>query len=445
MKRTVGIFACSVGLSSVLTACGSCSKRESKDPPPSVSSANVPSAAVAEALPRCRPAEARLALPGDDVVVGDVAVGEGGLLVGLIRADGATRMGAVLRASTDLTTSNVIDVGPSLGDDPPPSPRWNGPGAYVAYYARRPIDAGARQRELRVARLDDKSVGKVEATVVQQADESTAFDLAWSEGAGLAAWDEDAPPSAGASERTRTPRGFVKVQALGAEGRRRVASPESSDAESPRLIARSGGGFWLGWLARRVEDARYAIESPGESRAFRWVEVVALTATGEPVGPVRRVSSEKGRASSFELVTNDGQLVVMVQDEEASSDGTGGRVVRHTVGDEIEASPIVGGGIGNTLADLVPSSSTEGRWLAWNDTSERAHLIPLGKGLVPGGKPTAEPSLDGARVLAAVSQNVLVSLVGTSNDERNEPPTSTRPELRRFDCLETTEGKGHRL
>jgi hypothetical protein len=406
-------------------------------------------------LPRCRGEGPRLAIPGDDVIVGDVAIGAGGLLVGMIRLEGGKRVASVMRATLDLATSRMIEVGVALGDDPPPSPRWSGSTPYVAFFARRAGDGGPKLRELDIARLDESAVGKIEATVVQQADESTAFDVAWDEsGAGLVAWDEDAPLAqpavrAQASARAATSpfegRGFVKVQALGTSARR-VASPESSDAESPRLLARPGGGFWLAWLARRAEEEPYAVEGPGEKRAFRWVEVMPLGATGEPSGPVRRVSSEKGRAASFELGRSGNDLVVMVQDEAAPSEGAGSRIVRHLVGEKIESADVLDGGVGTAIAELVPipnavdAKDAGARWLAWADPSEHAHMTPLGPHLVAEGRSTLEPSLDGARVLAAVPPDGIYALVGASP---NEPTTAERarehprPELRRFVCPES--------
>lgn len=419
-----------------LAACGACGKGDPGGAAPSSSS---PPPVVAETLPRCRGEAQRLAVPGEDVVVGDVAIGDGGLLLGLIRADGGKRVASVMRASLDLATSSVVDVGPPLGDDPPPSPRWNGSIAYVSFIARHSSDAGARSRELHVARLEAGGLGKVEAKVLQQADESTAFDVAWDGANGLAAWDEDAPfaVSGDGGRPAFEGRGFVKVQALGAETRR-VASPESSDAESPRLIARPGGGFWLGWLARRSEDEPYAVEAPGEKRAFRWVEVVPLGPSGEAAGPVRRVTSEKGRAASFELALHGSELVVMVQDELSSAEGAGARIVRHVVrdkGEPIESSDVVDGGVGQALAEIVPTVAASGaaRWLAWTDTSERTHMTPLAAGLVASGRGATEPSLDGARVVAAHPPDVLYALVGAAPDD-GEAREGRRPELRRFVC-----------
>jgi hypothetical protein len=339
----------------------------------------------------------------------------------------------------------MIDLGPPFGDDPPPSPRVEGGSARVAFYGRRASDAGTRVRELTVARLDEGALGKVEATVVQQADESTAFDVAWNDaGAGLVAWDEDAPPGTDAGSASAEGgasggeggRGFVKVQALGSPSLR-VASPESSDAESPRLLARPGGGFWLAWLARKVEDESYAVEGPGERRAFRWVEVVPLTATGEAAGPVRRVSSDKGRAMAFDLGRSGDDLVVLVQDENAPSEGGGARLLRHVVGAKIESADVVDAGLGSTIAELVPTPAGDvahggTRWLAFTDAAERAHVAPVDPVLLPLGRATAEPAFDGARVVASVPPDRVYAFVLASTEPGAKG--GARPELRTFTC-----------
>jgi len=461
----VGVVACAASLA----AC----KKDPPAPPPGAggaagsaaslasSAAGSPAAAVAEALPRCRPEGARLTLPGDDVIVGDAVASRDALWVGVIRREGSKRVASVLRASLDLATSKTIDVGPAMGDDPPPSPRLAPGGVAAAFFVRanaRSADAGAdrprdaergTERRLSVARLEAASVGRVLATVAQQADESLAFDVAWprdddkGDRSPLVAWDEDAPLASG---QLAADRGVVKV-ALATEGAKaRIASPESSDAESPRLLARPGG-FWLAWLARKVEPvddagASHAAEGPGERRAYRWVELVALDAKGEAASPVRRVSPEKGRVASFDLASvaagagggAEARLVVFVQDEAARVEGGGERLLRYRVdGDKIEAGELVDAGVSHSLAEIVPvwagepSPSPAPRWLAFADVQERARLVPFGPGLDPAGSATVEPSIDGARVVAASGPDVVYAAAPAAAGSRGS-------ELRRLVC-----------
>lgn len=408
-------------------------------------SASAPSV-VAEVLPRCRVEGPRLALPGEDVVAGEAVLAPDALYLGVVRREGGKRLAGVVRASLDLSTSKMIELGPALGDDPPPTPRLRGTTPIVTGFARRAAaDAGAGDaglgimgatRRLEVARLEGSGL-VVETTIAQQADESLAYDLAWPEGAaagaGIVAWDEDAPPEVAAALGDR---GIVKVQLLGAGTKARVASPEKSDAEAPRLLARPGG-YWLAWLARRAEATEDAgphgnAEGPGERRAYRWVELVALDARGEATSPVRRISPEKGRVASFDLVrgATDAQVVVLVQDEAASAEGAGERMVRYvTDGDKVDSADLLDGGIGHSLADLLPASGPN-RWLAFVDPQEHAHLVPLGPTLRVAGANTTEPALDGARVLGTAPPDVVYAVGSAGTTE----VTGGRVELRRLVC-----------
>jgi hypothetical protein len=404
-----------LGVLLALSGCGSCRRSESAPVPPD---AAVP--VVAEALPRCRADGPKLAFPGTDVVVGDVALTGNAIFVGVVRGDGQRRVQSVVRAGLDLGDIRTFDVGDAFGDDPPPSPRASGGAVRVAVVEREKSDGG-RMRVLRVVRLGD-GVGPTEATIVQQPDESTAYDVAWTAESGLAAWDEDAPANVDAGK-IGADRGFVKVQRIGDGSRPRVASPETTDAESPRLLARPGG-FWLAWLARRPEEELYGVEGPGEPREFRWVEVLPLDARGEPAGPVRRVSPERGRAVAFELAMFGNDLVVLVQDEAAHREGAGARLVRYVIKDRLDFGDLVDGGVGHAIVDVVESGGKP-RWLAWSDVAEHTHVVPLGDGLVAGAG-TIEPALDHARVVAAAPPDVVYAVV--------TPADGAPPELRRHTC-----------
>jgi hypothetical protein len=403
------------GVLVALSGCGSCRRSESVPPPPDAASP-----VVAEALPRCRADGPKLAFSGADVVVGDAALSGNAIFVGVVRGDGGRRVQSVVRAGLDLNETRIFEVGDAFGDDPPPSPRAVGATMRVAVVEREKSDAG-RMRVLRVVRLGD-TVGPTEATIVQQPDESTAYDVAWSGESGLAAWDEDAPANVDAGK-VGADRGFVKVQRIGDGSRPRVASPETTDAESPRLLARPGG-FWLAWLARKPEEELYGVEGPGEPRAFRWVEVVPLDARGEPAGPVRRVSPERGRAAAFELATSGSDLVVVVQDEAAHREGAGARLVRYVLRDRLDFGDLVDGGVGHAIVDVVESGGKP-RWLAWSDVGEHTHVAPLADGLVAG-SPTLEPALEHARIVAAASDSVYAVV---TTGEGAGPP-----ELRRYTC-----------
>lgn len=473
MRTSTSMTAAAIAIAASASTFVACKKAEPSRPAPTASgiafaapgassappwSANV----VAESLPRCRVDGSKLAIPGDDVVVGDAVVAGDALLVGVVRREGGKRLASIVRASLDLASVRPLDLGAALGDDPPPSPRLHGGRAFALGFTRSKSSASAAAgpaaaggasgntpgapgatRVLEVHRIEASGLVS-EGSVVQQADESLAYDIAWPEGdpaAPLVAWDEDAPPRPAA---LLADRGVVKVQILGTKtGAPRVASPESSDAEAPRLLARRGG-YWLAWLARRGEAAEDAgpsntAEGPGERRAYRWVELLALDARGEATSPVRRISPEKGRVASFDLTSiareGDGaaQLVIVVQDEAAHTEGAGERIVRYAIdGERIDVGDLLDGGVGHALAELLPAAADAAapRWLAFTDTQEHAHLAPLGAALRLSGRPTAEPALDGARIVAAAPPDVVYA-VGSSG---SSDAAGGRIELRRLVC-----------
>lgn len=384
-------------------------------------------AASAEPAPRCRADGAPIVVPGEDVVVGEAVTTVRALFVGAARRSGGRHVASVVEAPLDLSSVRAIDVGLAAGDDPPPALRVHDGAVFAAFFARKPPgDGGARAipvgtpgitRQLDVVRIEGGGGAPSPiGSVAQHADESMAFDLAWSSGAAspLVAWDEDAPPSDGTAESIR---GIVKVQLLGGAPAR-VVSPETTNAEAPRLLARAGG-FWLAWLASKPEKASPpgdasaeggapSIEGPGERRTSRWVEIVALDAKGEATSPVRRASPSNGHVVAFDLASGPGDhLQLVVQDETATAEGAGGRIVRYAADAGAE---LVDGGVGRALADLGLGETDAGapRWLAWTDTQDRARLAPLGASppFTVAAPSSAEPSLDGVRLVAASPEAV---------------------------------------
>lgn len=407
--------------------CIACRKNEPPAPTTSASSESPAPAPVAvpEALPRCRADGPKLDIAGEDVVVGEGLIARDALFTGIVRREGGKRTSSILRTTLDLGSPKFIEIGPALGDDPPPVPYVAGDAVFAASFARKPSEPSPKvapgilgTRELRLVRLDPASAastGKVEGSVVQQADESQAFDVAWADPAAtpLVAWDEDAPLAAG---RMLADRGVIKVQVLAQGAKPIVVSPDTSDAEAPRLFPRKGG-YWLAWLAVKpeVEDAgapskATTAEGPGERRAFRWLELVMLDAKGEATSKVRRISSEKGHAASFELAKGVGdELVVVLQDEGAATEGAGARVLRYVVTpDRVEPSDLVDGGVGTAPVELIPSAAP--RWLAWTDVADHARVLALSPGVSAAAPPTLEPALDPTRALAFSPPSTLYGL-----------------------------------
>ena len=366
----------------LLLTLAACSKKATPPAPPPESevvttlSSNAPMTRTEGPPPRCHIEGKDLPL-GEDAVVGDAIVTNGALHLGVIRK----RTGAVLKIPLDLSTQTATDTGPVRGEDPPPSPRAAGAAVVPVFYTNMK-EAGTSR---------DLSVGD-RGAVTQQADESTAFDVAFPpDGPPVVAWDEDAPIPQG---QFVPDRGQIRVQLAGETTTARVASPFTSDADAPRLARKKGGGFWLAWIAKKIEnpDAGDAPEGPGEKRAFRWIELVALDAKGSVVGTAKRITPEKGRVVAFDLLEVGADVIAISQDEAALTDGGGGRIVRITIDDSggAKAQDLLEGGVGHAIADIVSP------WIAWSDLTEHTHLLPIG-----GGVGTREPLLDGARVVAA--------------------------------------------
>jgi len=135
----------------------------------------------------------------------------------------------------------------------------------------------------------------------------------------------------------------------------RVVSPDKTDAEAPRLVARAGG-FYLLYIARGSElghadddypaeqlkaDAKKATdpkkttsdakdadidESRGERVFASWIEAIPLDESGAPAGAAIRLSKESARVMGYDVAgTQDGFNAVW-RDEDAPSGGAGGAV-----------------------------------------------------------------------------------------------------------------------
>lgn len=365
----------------LLLVLAACSKKPPPAPPPesevvSTLSSTTPITRTEGPPPRCHIEGKDLPL-GEDTIVGDAIVANGALHLGVTRK----RTGAILKIPLDLSTQTATETGPIRGEDPPPSPRAAGAAVLPVFYTN-PREAGTSR---------DLSIGD-RGSVTQQADESTAFDVAFpTEGPPVVAWDEDAPIPPG---QFVPDRGRIRVQLAGETEKARVASPFASDADAPHLAPKKGGGLWLAWIAKKIEnpDAGDAPEGPGERRAYRWIELVALDAKGNVVGPPKRITPEKGRVVAFDLLNLGPDVVAVAQDEAALTDGAGGRIVRYTIDENgaAKAQDLLEGGVGHAVADIVPP------WIAWSDLTEHTHLLPIA-----GGVGTREPLLDAARVVAA--------------------------------------------
>ncbi len=434
LRHAVALFAL------LIQGCQGCRERPS---PPDAGGSQAPDAsqdgaAPGEAPSRCTPEGAPRELPGGArLEVGDALVTDAGLVLGAVLPGEAGREGVLLRVSKDLSTLSRVDLGPAGDGDGIPQLFAEGGALLVASYARSasPRSMGPKlgappskaTRTLVLSRLEGDSLA-VKVRVVQQADESFAFDLAQASApGGLVAWDEDSD---------KVVRGLVKVAPFeGAKlGEGIVASPYETDADSPKL-ARRPGGYWLAWLAREpvaegdagVEDKQGAyLETPGEGRSHQWIEIVPTDDLGRAAGKVRRLTSSLGHVASFELVPRGAEVDVLVHDGALRGDGLGTRVFRIRMRDGKAGPPeeLVGAGVGASSPTLLGA----GAYLTFVDGAERTMLLGLG----PDGGLSREGAARSGRLVAAEG----MTLWSFAQEGRHEegPPIEPRAVLRKLRC-----------
>jgi hypothetical protein len=410
----------------VLAAC-------KKTPPTDSTSADASSAsdaaldAPSTLAARCKATGSGLALADAaslaELEIGDAVATEAGFAVGALRKTPAGRVASIALVTSDAKSVTWVDLGPVLGDAPPPMPLARGKELYAALYARaREADAGAARTRARKGEAEARELSFVRIAegkaspafvVAQQRDESLAFDVVWTPGAGLIAWDEAA--SGGA-------RGVVRVASIAADGKRALAphdaSPPTSDADAPRLVARKGG-WWLAWIASKPEappdaaaGAEPEIEGPGEEKSFRWSELVALDDQGNVAGEAKRATSDSGHVVAFDLAlrANGVDLDLLVYDEESSAkdERASGRIARVTVHAGSIDAPlvIVADEVGRGAPDalVTPAGAT---WLVYPDTHDHLRLVPLDDTRAPLTPPSSEDALDDARPIAVMSTPAL--------------------------------------
>lgn len=408
MKRAAVLLLAAV----VTTAC----RKAGDTPSAPAASASSSATEVASAQPpavvpaRCRATDGAAVIPGaEDLELGDAVAFAEGYAVALARRTPAGRLAGVALVPRDLGAARVVDLGPTLGDAPPPRVAVRGNDLLAAAYApsKRP-DA----RELRVSIVTTTGDVKAFATLLQQRDDSLASDLA----AGLVAWDEAAP---GAS-----PRGVVRAAQLAADhaGAPRDLSPADSDAEMPRVVP-AGAGYVVLWVARRAEprhevEASAGQEAVGEARSYSWLEAITLDAAAAPAGTARRLTPLTGHVSSFDAVREGGvreggttAVLVVARDDGESVDGSGGSLLRIRVRDDgvDPAIGLPGDGLGRGAPSLVGPS-----WLAWVGPHEELRLLPLDPAGAPVAPPSAEPGLGDGRPLLTMDNGgrVLVAVPG---------------------------------
>jgi hypothetical protein len=205
------------------------------------------------------------------------------------------------------------------------------------------------------------------------------------------------------------------------------------DAEEPRLVARPGG-YWLAWLVDVASaQGRARTYDPGESEVAaaagagndnskvngnangaRGIEVLALDATGQPAGNVRRIRTDSTRVVGYDLTANAAGNAWLVWRQDASSAGaSGGRVLMAEVQSDgpHEIVPVreedVGSGEPTWLAPAPAAELPWQPWLTFPDQRVRTLLVPMDDPHPASAPLRLAADLQGAAALAAVSGRVL--------------------------------------
>ncbi len=460
-RRPAARFALAVGIADAI---GACHRPPSPDVVAAVDAATVSSTDAEAALlsARCRRTDVAFALDDGhglaDLEIGDGLAYPGGYAVGLVRRTGAGRVAAVALLGRDpIGLTRVVDLGPTMGDAPPPRLGWRSGELVAAAYVRPPETKGSA---LQAGRGDTSDVaiysireGREAAeggiaggplAVPQRRDDSLALDLAFTGSAGLLVWDEA----------TSVPRGVVKAAAFTSDhaAPARDVSPADSDAELPRVVP-AGGGFAVIWIARRAEAGSAldgsAAEATGEARTYGWLEMVAVDNQGQATGPVRRLTPPGGHISAYDVEAREGapagagpDVLVVARDDGEAVDGSGGALFLVRVTGEGAAPPVLlaTDGLGRGAPSFVsadargasgPGSPTLA--LAWVASGEQARLLPLDPAGLPAAPPSAERDLDDARALLFTGQRDRASGV-EAYSALVATPSDSAAQLRVFAC-----------
>jgi hypothetical protein len=362
--------------------------------------------------------------------------------VALLRTTHGSRIASVVRLGAKESAAHPVDLGAVAGDVSPPTLFVRGNDVLAASCVLPRADVGASARSegghWTVSRLSGDAAAPLLVLAQTGKDVPTLSACAGPSGSPFGAalaWDEDrAGAHAPVTDGGELPRGAVRVAFLTpdlrAVARVDTVSPETSDAERPKVLAREGG-FWVAWMARRLEASREPapdLEAPGEEPAYRWVEVLALDAQGKPAGPVRRLTPALGHASGFEMVSAPAsRLDVYVALDDEREQGAGGSIVHAVV---TAASPPrtvpLSEGVGRARGLWLDEQSPRPSVLLYVDFADHVRALNLNDEGDADGVASFEPALDELRPFALRrAAHGIEGLAATA-------PTSTRPSALRW-------------
>jgi hypothetical protein len=340
-----------------------------------------------DAAPRAEEAKSRCDVHGKVALPGALELGRA-RVTGSRVIVGARRGGRAGVLDTDGVTARFTEVADAIGDVPPPVPIVSGEKSFTVEYE-------GKTRHLVVRDVASPATPLAELPPDPQ-DESLAYDAAMRlDGSIVVAWD--APAEEGSAIWASIVRG-------GKASEPTRLSPKDVDGDTPRVLA-LGPTILSMWIAHRAlpkTDAAAAPEGAGQDLDHAWIEMLAFDDALHATSPLRHVTLDTGRVSSFDLVNAapsvPPSIDVVARDAQELHAGQGGTALLVHVSGPEPAAPIV-------LADHV------GRGVPLYLDGMALFDGPDGRGhAVISGTSSPEPALDGARPLAASPQgDILVA------------------------------------
>jgi hypothetical protein len=327
--------------------------------------------------------------------VGDGVSFGGGFAVGALHENAAAPTISVVTLGPDGRNARVVSLGATHGDVEPPRLAARG-NVLVAGI----LEPDVNGRTLRLAKVQDGTV-TWGATLHQKGGESQAFDIALGDKKGVVVWDEEDPAHDAVMAST-----FDVASASNATVARAI-SPPTTDAESPRLLARPDGGYWLAYIARAGNGEDSDAREDSEDIGFRWIEIAQLDVNGSPTGVPRPVTPKAGHVLVFDLAPgDDGAALLVYRYDDTPIGASGGQVMRTLVRAQRVENPAVLVE-GDEVGAGVPS--VRGSWLAVTDAADATRLAPIRGGGDLAAPLRAEPDIGTGEPIAADGDRLLVA------------------------------------
>jgi hypothetical protein len=327
--------------------------------------------------------------------VGDGVSFAGGFAVGALHENGAAPTVSVVTLGPDGRNARVVALGATHGDVEPPRLAARGHVLIAGI-----LEPDVNGRSLRLAKIQDGNV-TWGATLHQKGGESQAFDIALGDKKGVVVWDEEDPAHAAIMAST------FDVSSASNPTVARTISPATADAESPRLLARPEGGYWLAYIARAGNGEDADAREDSEDVGFRWIEIVQLDVNGSPTATPRAVTPKAGHVLVFDLAPGEeGAALLVYRYDDTPIGAAGGQVMRTVVRAQRVDPPAVLVE-GDEVGAGVPS--VRGSWLAVTDAADATRLAPIRAGGELAAPLRAEPDIGTGEPIAAEGDRMLVA------------------------------------